>query len=73
MRRRMSMTDYRFVGDVNQFDTRILVRLTRRRFETDMYGNAYVVAQVLMGVATHPVELTMTLEQAFAADLIEKG
>jgi len=71
--RRPSVKDYRFIGDVNGFETRITVRMTHRRFETDMSGNPYVVAQVLMGVAIHPVEVTMTLEQALAADIIEKA
>ena len=73
MNKRMSVTDYRFVGNAYRFDTRIPVRLMGRRFESDMSGNTYVVAQVLMGVAIHPVEVTMTLEQAYEAELIERG
>ncbi len=73
MTRRSSVKDYRFVGDADRFDTRIPVRLTNRRFETDLSGNAYVVAHVLIGTALHPVEVTMTLDQAFEADIIERG
>ena len=69
-----SMTDrpeYRFSGDQNGLETRIPVHVTEARVESDKRGELYVVAQVLMGVASAPVEVTMTFEQALEADIIE--
>ena len=63
--------EYRFSGNENGLETRIPVHVTGARVESDKRGELYVVAQVLMGVASTPVEVTMTFEQALEADIIE--
>ena len=64
-------TDYRFSGNAYGLGTRIPVHVTEARIESDKHGKAYVVAQVLMGVATASVEVAMTIDQALEADIIE--
>ena len=66
-------TDYRFSGNAYGLETRIPVHVTEARVETYKQGHLYVVAQVLMGVANESVEVTMTIEQALAADIITKA
>ena len=66
-----TVTEYRFTGNAYGLETRIPVHVTEARVENDKRGNPFVVAQVLMGVASNPVEVTMTIEQALEADIIE--
>ena len=63
--------EYRFSGNGYGLETRIPVHVTEARIESDKRGELYVLAKVLMGVASTPVEVTMTFEQALEADIIE--
>ena len=63
---------YWFTGNADGLATRIPALVTEARVEVDKHGAPYVTAQAWLGVVSRPTEVTMTIQQALEAGIIEK-